>query len=145
VEFEKGNGMLKPELLEELIFNSITWAPRIWRPWDNLFDCRVLFRSKDIREVRFVRPILIFRTKRYWILFRIGPGRRRKAKMTMDLHLFSNSPDPIVPVFGMSSAKVTDPVPLTNSGVILDIIFYIYRNTIELTYRIFGREIRMNH
>jgi hypothetical protein len=49
----------------ELIFNSITWAPRIWRPWDNLFDCRVLFRSKDIRGVQFVRPILIFRTKRY--------------------------------------------------------------------------------
>jgi len=30
VEFEKGNGMVKPELLEERIFNSITWAPRIW-------------------------------------------------------------------------------------------------------------------
>ncbi|KAL5643556.1 hypothetical protein ACJX0J_005018, partial [Zea mays] len=28
--FEKGNGMVKPELLEERIFNSITWAPRIW-------------------------------------------------------------------------------------------------------------------
>jgi hypothetical protein len=46
VGFEKGNGMLKPELLEERIFNSITWAPRIWRPWDNLFDCRVLFCSE---------------------------------------------------------------------------------------------------
>src|SRR3954469_12653343 len=86
--------MLKPELLEERIFNSITSAPRIWRPWDNLFDCRVLFRSKDIRGGRFVRPILIFRTKRYWILFRIGPERRRKAEMPTDLCLFSNSPDP---------------------------------------------------
>ena len=94
MEFEKGNGMLKPELLEERIFNSITWAPRIWRPWDNLFDCRVLFRSKDIRGGRFVRPILIFRTKRYWILFRIGPERRRKAEMPTDVCLFSNSPDP---------------------------------------------------
>uniref|UniRef100_A0A452XEP1 Uncharacterized protein n=2 Tax=Aegilops tauschii subsp. strangulata TaxID=200361 RepID=A0A452XEP1_AEGTS len=70
------------------------------RPWDNIFDCRVLFRRKDIRGGRFVRPILIFRTKRYWILFRIGPKRRRKAEMPTDLCLFSNSPDPIVPVFG---------------------------------------------
>ena len=76
MEFEKGNGMLKPELLEELIFNSITWAPRIWRPWDNLFDCRVLFRSKDIHGA--VRPIQIFTTKN---LFRIGPERRREAGM----------------------------------------------------------------
>ena len=136
MEFEKGNGMLKPELLEERIFNSITWAHRIWRPWDNLFDCRVLFRSKDIRGGRFVRPILIFRTKRYWILFRIGPERRRKAEMPTDLCLFSNSPDPIVPVFGTSSAKVTEWVshqsnPFDKSDVILDIIFYIYRNIID--------------
>jgi hypothetical protein len=33
--------MVKPKLLEERIFNSITWAPRIWGPWDNLFDCRI--------------------------------------------------------------------------------------------------------
>lgn len=26
MEFEKGNGMVKPELLEERIFNSITWV-----------------------------------------------------------------------------------------------------------------------
>jgi hypothetical protein len=44
VEFEKGNGMVKPELLEERIFNSITWAPRIWGPWDNLFDCSCVLR-----------------------------------------------------------------------------------------------------
>ena len=123
MEFEKGNGMVKPELLEERIFNSITWAPRIWRPWDNLFDCRVLFRSKDIRGGRFVRPILIFRTKRYWILFRIGPERRRKAEMPTDLCLFSNSPDPIVPVFGTSSAKVTEWV----SRQSLDYVMYFIR------------------
>ncbi|KAL5646999.1 hypothetical protein ACJX0J_003757 [Zea mays] len=45
--FEKGNGMVKPELLEERIFNSITWAPRIWGPWDNLFDCRDRYAEYD--------------------------------------------------------------------------------------------------
>ncbi|CAA7022379.1 unnamed protein product [Microthlaspi erraticum] len=35
--------------------------------------------SKDIHGV--VRPIQIFTTKKYWILFRIGPERRRKAGM----------------------------------------------------------------
>ena len=53
----------------------------------------VLFRSKDIHGA--VRPIQIFTTKRYWILFRIGPERRRKAGMPTDVCLFSNSPDPI--------------------------------------------------
>nr|WRM54185.1 hypothetical chloroplast RF15 [Thalia dealbata]WRM54202.1 hypothetical chloroplast RF15 [Thalia dealbata] len=42
-----------------------------------------------------VRPIQIFTTKRYWILFRIGPERRRKAGVPTDVCLFSNSPDPI--------------------------------------------------
>ncbi|KAL5646021.1 hypothetical protein ACJX0J_003224 [Zea mays] len=41
------NGMVKPELLEERIFNSITWAPRIWGPWDNLFDCRDRYAEYD--------------------------------------------------------------------------------------------------
>ncbi|KAL5646123.1 hypothetical protein ACJX0J_003050 [Zea mays] len=66
--FEKGNGMVKPELLEERIFNSITWAPRIWGPWDNLFDCRDRYAeydwgfsygywsgSKQIKEMREVQ------------------------------------------------------------------------------------------
>ncbi|KAL5644859.1 hypothetical protein ACJX0J_005025 [Zea mays] len=35
------------ELLEERIFNSITWAPRIWGPWDNLFDCRDRYAEYD--------------------------------------------------------------------------------------------------
>lgn len=87
----------------------------------------VLFRSKDIRGGRFVRPILIFRTKRSWILFRIGPERRREAEMPTDLCLFSNSPDPIVPVFGTSSAKVTEWVSHQSNlfdklGVILAIL-----------------------
>ncbi|KAL5646432.1 hypothetical protein ACJX0J_001208 [Zea mays] len=46
--FEKGNGMVKPELLEERIFNSITRAPRIWGPWDNLFDCRDMLSETAI-------------------------------------------------------------------------------------------------
>ncbi|KAL5654492.1 hypothetical protein ACJX0J_033811, partial [Zea mays] len=41
------NEMAKPELLEERIFNSITWAPRIWGPWDNLFDCRDMYAEYD--------------------------------------------------------------------------------------------------
>nr|YP_009988060.1 hypothetical protein RF2 [Medicago edgeworthii]QNM38298.1 hypothetical protein RF2 [Medicago edgeworthii] len=36
--FEEGEGVLDP--LEEDLFNHIVWAPRIWRPWDFLFnDC----------------------------------------------------------------------------------------------------------
>nr|YP_010195256.1 hypothetical chloroplast RF2 [Flagellaria indica]YP_010195273.1 hypothetical chloroplast RF2 [Flagellaria indica]UAA82238.1 hypothetical chloroplast RF2 [Flagellaria indica]UAA82255.1 hypothetical chloroplast RF2 [Flagellaria indica]ULQ65890.1 hypothetical protein RF2 [Flagellaria indica]ULQ65907.1 hypothetical protein RF2 [Flagellaria indica]ULQ65976.1 hypothetical protein RF2 [Flagellaria indica] len=39
VDLGEENGWVTPELLENHIFNHITWAPRIWRPWDNLFDC----------------------------------------------------------------------------------------------------------
>nr|UZC30912.1 hypothetical protein RF2 [Medicago rugosa] len=36
--FEEGEGGLDP--LEEDLFNHIVWAPRIWRPWEFLFnDC----------------------------------------------------------------------------------------------------------
>nr|YP_009642731.1 hypothetical chloroplast RF2 [Medicago biflora]QCO74216.1 hypothetical chloroplast RF2 [Medicago biflora] len=36
--FEEGEGVLDP--LEEDLFNHIVWAPRMWRPWDFLFnDC----------------------------------------------------------------------------------------------------------
>ncbi|PRQ15674.1 hypothetical protein RchiOBHm_CPg0501791 (chloroplast) [Rosa chinensis] len=55
--------------------------PPIWIihiPVDRLIQI-VLFRSKDIRGA--VRPIQIFTTKKYWILFRVGPERRRKAGM----------------------------------------------------------------
>nr|UZA65626.1 Ycf2 protein [Medicago lupulina] len=34
--FEEGEGVLDP--LEEDLFNHIVWAPRIWRPWEFLFD-----------------------------------------------------------------------------------------------------------
>ena len=66
------------------------------------------FVPKQRYPRRPVRPIQIFTTKRYWILFRIGPERRRGAGMPTDVCLFSNSPDPIVPIFGTSSAKVTE-------------------------------------
>uniref|UniRef100_UPI0031F4186F hypothetical chloroplast RF21 n=1 Tax=Platylobium parviflorum TaxID=3041830 RepID=UPI0031F4186F len=38
-EFEKGEGVLNPQQIEEDLFNHIVWAPRIWRPWGFLFDC----------------------------------------------------------------------------------------------------------
>ncbi|KAL0903080.1 hypothetical protein M5K25_028190 [Dendrobium thyrsiflorum] len=38
-EFEEGEGALDPQQIEEDFFNHIVWAPRIWRPCGNLFDC----------------------------------------------------------------------------------------------------------
>nr|YP_010615629.1 Ycf2 [Smilax astrosperma]YP_010615647.1 Ycf2 [Smilax astrosperma]WAU46817.1 Ycf2 [Smilax astrosperma]WAU46835.1 Ycf2 [Smilax astrosperma] len=38
-EFEEGEGALDPQQIEEDLFNHIVWAPRIWRPYGNLFDC----------------------------------------------------------------------------------------------------------
>ncbi|KAK4750309.1 hypothetical protein SAY87_027758 [Trapa incisa] len=37
--FEEEDGVLDPQQIEEDLFNHIVWAPRIWRPWDFLFDC----------------------------------------------------------------------------------------------------------
>nr|YP_010545836.1 hypothetical chloroplast RF15 [Dendrobium heterocarpum]YP_010545853.1 hypothetical chloroplast RF15 [Dendrobium heterocarpum]UYG49367.1 hypothetical chloroplast RF15 [Dendrobium heterocarpum]UYG49384.1 hypothetical chloroplast RF15 [Dendrobium heterocarpum] len=65
-----------------------------------------LFRSKDIHGGGFV--LFIYSRPRGTILFRIGPERRRKAGMPTDVCLFSNSPDPIVPILRTSSAKVTE-------------------------------------
>jgi hypothetical protein len=45
--------------------------------------------KRTIRGDRFVGPILIFRTKRSWILSRIGPERRREAEMLTDLSVYS--------------------------------------------------------
>nr|WJZ10347.1 Ycf2 [Neocinnamomum caudatum] len=40
-EFEEGEreGALDPQQIKEDLFNHIVWAPRIWRPCGNLFDC----------------------------------------------------------------------------------------------------------
>nr|YP_009269933.1 hypothetical chloroplast RF21 [Neottia acuminata]ANT72840.1 hypothetical chloroplast RF21 [Neottia acuminata] len=38
-EFEEGEEALDPQQIEENLFNHIVWAPRIWRPCGNLFDC----------------------------------------------------------------------------------------------------------
>nr|YP_009249078.1 hypothetical chloroplast RF21 [Baxteria australis]YP_009249095.1 hypothetical chloroplast RF21 [Baxteria australis]AMW67130.1 hypothetical chloroplast RF21 [Baxteria australis]AMW67148.1 hypothetical chloroplast RF21 [Baxteria australis] len=38
-EFEEGEGAVDPQQIEEDLFNHIVWAPRIWRPFGNLFDC----------------------------------------------------------------------------------------------------------
>ncbi|XP_073220846.1 hypothetical chloroplast RF21 (chloroplast) [Cicer arietinum] len=37
--FEEGEGVLDPGPLEADLFNHIVWAPRLWRPWDFIFDC----------------------------------------------------------------------------------------------------------
>ncbi|URD84304.1 protein ycf15 [Musa troglodytarum] len=51
-------------------------------------------------------------TKRYWILFRIGPERRRKAGMPTDVCLQQTSVysliHPTRSILGTSSAKVTE-------------------------------------
>lgn len=38
-ELEEGEGVLDPQQIDEDLFNHIVWAPRIWNPWDFLFDC----------------------------------------------------------------------------------------------------------
>nr|YP_009475974.1 hypothetical chloroplast RF15 [Cremastra appendiculata]YP_010403127.1 hypothetical chloroplast RF15 [Cremastra aphylla]YP_010403144.1 hypothetical chloroplast RF15 [Cremastra aphylla]AVM10538.1 hypothetical chloroplast RF15 [Cremastra appendiculata]UQW82818.1 hypothetical chloroplast RF15 [Cremastra aphylla]UQW82835.1 hypothetical chloroplast RF15 [Cremastra aphylla] len=64
------------------------------------------FVPKQRYPRRRVRPIQS--RPRGTILFRIGPERRRKAGMPTDVCLFSNSPDPMVPILRTSSAKVTE-------------------------------------
>nr|YP_009141235.1 hypothetical chloroplast RF21 [Lathyrus clymenum]AIL55761.1 hypothetical chloroplast RF21 [Lathyrus clymenum] len=36
--FKEGEGVFDPQPLEEDLFNHILWAPRLWRPWDFLFN-----------------------------------------------------------------------------------------------------------
>nr|YP_009417571.1 hypothetical chloroplast RF21 [Erythronium sibiricum]AQD17429.1 hypothetical chloroplast RF21 [Erythronium sibiricum] len=38
-ESEEGEGAFDSQQMEEDLFNHIVWAPRIWRPYGNLFDC----------------------------------------------------------------------------------------------------------
>ncbi|KAK8683517.1 hypothetical protein V6N13_039576 [Hibiscus sabdariffa] len=62
---------------------------KIRAPWNNMLLLKhgrieilaqtTMYGCKDIHGA--VRPIHIFTTEKYWILFRIGPERRRKAGM----------------------------------------------------------------
>nr|YP_010982672.1 Ycf15 [Ehretia cymosa]YP_010982690.1 Ycf15 [Ehretia cymosa]WOH21918.1 Ycf15 [Ehretia cymosa]WOH21919.1 Ycf15 [Ehretia cymosa] len=55
------------------------------------------------------QPVQIFTTKKYWILFRIGPERRRrKAGMPTGAIIEFTRPDSIHFFLGTSSAKVTE-------------------------------------
>nr|QXV93841.1 Ycf2 [Epimedium diphyllum]QXV93858.1 Ycf2 [Epimedium diphyllum]QXV95083.1 Ycf2 [Epimedium trifoliolatobinatum]QXV95100.1 Ycf2 [Epimedium trifoliolatobinatum] len=58
-KYESGleEGDLDPQEIEEDLFNHIVWAPRIWRPWVNLFDC-----IERPNELGF--PYWSFRSKR---------------------------------------------------------------------------------
>ncbi|RZC88063.1 hypothetical protein C5167_004304, partial [Papaver somniferum] len=56
-EFEEG--ALDPQQIEEDLFNHIVWAPRIWRPCGNLFDC--IERSNELGFPYWARS---FRGKR---------------------------------------------------------------------------------
>ncbi|KAG6512116.1 hypothetical protein ZIOFF_030211 [Zingiber officinale] len=38
-QFEEEEEDIDPQQMEEDLFDHIVWAPRIWRPWTNLFDC----------------------------------------------------------------------------------------------------------
>nr|YP_010887615.1 Ycf2 protein [Chlorocardium rodiei]WJJ67186.1 Ycf2 protein [Chlorocardium rodiei] len=60
-EFEEGEreGALDPQQIEEDLFNHIVWAPRIWRPCGNLFDC--IERTNELGFPYWVRS---FRGKR---------------------------------------------------------------------------------
>nr|YP_010615246.1 Ycf2 [Illigera cordata]YP_010615265.1 Ycf2 [Illigera cordata]WAS37720.1 Ycf2 [Illigera cordata]WAS37739.1 Ycf2 [Illigera cordata] len=60
-EFEEGEreGALDPQQIEEDLFNHIVWAPRIWRPCGNLFDC-----IKRTNELGFPYWARSFRDKR---------------------------------------------------------------------------------
>ncbi len=51
------------------------------------------------------QQVQIFTTKRYWILFRIGPERRREGGMPTSVNSII---DPTRSVLGTSSAKVTE-------------------------------------
>ncbi|KAK9044857.1 hypothetical protein V6N11_058748 [Hibiscus sabdariffa] len=60
------------EMLKGLLTSQTNPPTSIYKRW-------FIKNTKDIHGA--VRPIQIFTTEKYWILFRIGPKRRRKAGM----------------------------------------------------------------
>nr|YP_009241790.1 hypothetical chloroplast RF21 [Tofieldia thibetica]YP_009241807.1 hypothetical chloroplast RF21 [Tofieldia thibetica]AMQ13365.1 hypothetical chloroplast RF21 [Tofieldia thibetica]AMQ13382.1 hypothetical chloroplast RF21 [Tofieldia thibetica] len=58
-EFEEGEGALDPQQIEEGLLNHIVWAPRLWRPCGNLFDC--IERPNELGFTHWARS---FRGKR---------------------------------------------------------------------------------